>query len=367
VTSLSADDGRWLDAAARYAAPFAGTTADNPAVGALLVDPRSLTLVARAVTARGGRPHAEAEVIARAGFEAAGCTLYVTLEPCHHWGRSPPCVDAIIRAGIMRVVIGAADPDPRAAGRSVASLESAGVETVLAHRPSSLALNAGHQLRRTRGRPFVTAVMAVSADGMIGRRDQPRTPLGGESGVWLDVLRSRSDATLIGGATALCDDPDLTITLPGLDTRTPLSVVLAGHSGIDRHVNLIGGFSGYRTAVIAENDVPVDAPVSVEVIRLPGQGGRPDLAYALKSLAERSVQNLLVQPGQRLAAALLEADLVDRFAIITRQEPLGPDGVPASADGPIAELLDAAGLVEVENQALGEDRLTLFERLHPAV
>lgn len=199
MTSLTADDARWLDAAARYAAPFAGTTADNPAVGALLVEPRSQMLVARAVTARGGRPHAEAEVIARAGFEAAGCTLYVTLEPCHHWGRSPPCVDAIIRSGIMRVVIGAADPDPRTAGRSVASLESAGIETVLTSRPSCVALSVGHQLRRTRERPFVTAVMAVSADGMIGRNGQRRTPLAGESGAWLDVLRSRSDATLIGG------------------------------------------------------------------------------------------------------------------------------------------------------------------------
>ena len=102
MSDLAPEDRRWLDAAVRYATPFLGTTADNPAIAALVVDPRSQTLVARAVTARGGRPHAEAEAIAKAGFEAAGCTLYVTLEPCHHWGRTPPCVDAIIRAGIGR-------------------------------------------------------------------------------------------------------------------------------------------------------------------------------------------------------------------------------------------------------------------------
>lgn len=132
-------------------------------------------------------------------------------------------------------------------------------------------------------------------------------------------------------------------------------------------MNLIGGFSGHRTAIIAENDVPIDAPVSVELIRLPGQGGRPDLASALKALAERSVQNLLVQPGQRLAAALLEADLVDRFAIITLPQELGAKAIPASTDGSIADVLDAAGLEEVENQALGGDRLTIFERPRPAV
>src|SRR5690606_33444126 len=116
VTDITADDQRWLDAAARHATPFLGTTGDSPTVAALVVSPQDQALVARAVTARNGRPHAEALAIEAAGFEAAGCTLYVTLEPCHHWGRTPPCVDAIIRAGIMRVVIGAADPDPRTAG-----------------------------------------------------------------------------------------------------------------------------------------------------------------------------------------------------------------------------------------------------------
>src|SRR5690606_2060122 len=106
VSALTADDRRWLDAAARYATPFAGTTGDSPTVAALVVAPHNQTLIARAVTAKNGRPHAETLAIEAAGFDAAGCTLYLTLEPCHHWGRTPPCVDAIIRAGIMRVVIG---------------------------------------------------------------------------------------------------------------------------------------------------------------------------------------------------------------------------------------------------------------------
>jgi diaminohydroxyphosphoribosylaminopyrimidine deaminase/5-amino-6-(5-phosphoribosylamino)uracil reductase len=360
VSNLSPEDRRWLDAAVRHAAPFAGTTADNPAVAALVVDPRSQTLVARAVTARGGRPHAEAEAIMQAGFEAAGCTLYVTLEPCHHWGRTPPCVDAIIRAGIMRVVIGATDP--RTAGGSVAQLESAGVETIVARHAPSQALHAGHILRHTANRPFVTAALVVSADGMLGRAGEGRAPVHGPARDWIEMLRSRSDAVLVGAATARIDDPALTVTLPGLTGRTPLRLVLAGASGIDRKVNLIGGFSGYRTAIIAETSAQVDAPVSVETMRVAGRNGRPDLKAALGLLAERHIQNLLVEPGQRLAAALLEADLVDRFALITGPAIVGPEGVPASPDGPIADVVNAAGLVEIGRQALGEHSLTLYER-----
>jgi diaminohydroxyphosphoribosylaminopyrimidine deaminase/5-amino-6-(5-phosphoribosylamino)uracil reductase len=167
---------------------------------------------------------------------------------------------------------------------------------------------------------------------------------------------------LVGAATARDDDPLLNVTLPGLTARTPLRVVLAGASGIDRKVNLIGGFSGYRTAIIAETKTSVDAPVSVETIRVAGAKGRPDLKSALKALAERHIQNLIVEPGQRLAAGLLEADLVDRFALVTSQKRMEVDGLPASPDGPITDVLGAAGLVEVDRQLLGDDSLTLYER-----
>ncbi|HEV7345916.1 MAG TPA: bifunctional diaminohydroxyphosphoribosylaminopyrimidine deaminase/5-amino-6-(5-phosphoribosylamino)uracil reductase RibD [Devosia sp.] len=348
MSVLSPEDGRWLDAAARYAAPFVGTTADNPAVAALVVDPRSQTLVARAVTARGGRPHAEAEALARAGFEAAGCTLYVTLEPCHHWGRTPPCVQAIIRSGIMRVVIGASDPDARSAGGTVKQLESAGIETLLAEHGPSQALHAGHISRHAAGRPFVTAVMH--------RCDEAGSPASGsEAQRWVNMLRTRSDAVLLGAATTRHLDHGLSVALPGLAGRTPLRVVLVGASGIDRSVNLIGDFSGYRTAVIAETNAKVDVPVSVETIRIDGKNGRPDLHAALRALAARSIQSLLVEPGPRLAAAILKANLVDRFAVIRR---INADGDA----GPAADLPATAGLAEVHRQTLGDDELTLYER-----
>ena len=363
MSDLAPEDRRWLDAAARYATGFLGTTADSPTVAALVVDPHAQTLLSRAVTARGGRPHAEAQAITAAGFEAAGSTLYVTLEPCHHWGRTPPCVDAIIRAGIMRVVIGATDADPRTAGGSVAQLESAGIETVFAQHGPSRALHAGHILRHGAGRPQVMAVLAVSADGMIGRSGEGRVGIAGPaSSRWIDMQRARSSAILVGAATARNDDPALTVTLPGLAGRTPLRIVLAGASGADRKLNLIGGFSGYRTAVIAETTAEVDAPVSVETIRVTGRDGRPDLGAALAALGQRGIQNLLVEPGQRLLTALLETDLIDRFALIAAPMNIGEGGLPASVDGPIADLLAAAGLVETGRQRLGDDTLVLYER-----
>ncbi|MCS6761770.1 MAG: bifunctional diaminohydroxyphosphoribosylaminopyrimidine deaminase/5-amino-6-(5-phosphoribosylamino)uracil reductase RibD [Candidatus Devosia symbiotica] len=355
MTEVSAEDLRWLDAAARYATPFLGTTGDNPCAAALVVDPLNQTLIARAVTARGGRPHSEALALESAGFGAAGATLYVTLEPCYHWGRTPPCVDAIVRSGVMRVVIGVADPDPHTAEVSVERLRSAGVEVVLAEHAASAVLHAGHLRHRNNARPYVAAMLAVSLD------DRIVSPVSGMARDWLDLQRARSNAILIGAATAHHHNHQLVVAIPGLASRTPLRIVLAGAQGVDRSLNLVGGFSGYRTAIIAENDAPVDAPVSVEVLRVKGSGGRPDLAESLTLLARKGIQNLLVEPGPRLMTALLEVGLIDCFSLITAGA-AAPDAPPASQSGTVADLLAAAGLVEVEKQDRNTDTLRLYRR-----
>ncbi len=355
MTHASAEDLRWLDAATRYATPFLGTTGDNPCAAALVVDPNSQTLIARAVTARGGRPHPEALALDRAGFDAAGATLYVTLEPCHHWGRTPPCVDAIVRSGVMRVVIGVADPDPRTARAGIERLESAGIEVLIAHHAASAALHAGHLRRHIKARPYVTAMLVVTPDDHIVTAPE------GMARAWLDLQRSRSNAVLIGAASARRQQEQLAVAIPGLAMRTPLRVVLAGAEAVDRSVNLIGRFSGYRTAIIAENDASVDAPVSVEVLRVKGSRGRPDLAASLGALAKKGIQNLLVEPGARLTAALLFAGLVDSFGLVTTTAASG-SGPVASSNGKIADLIQAAGLVGTARQTHGTDTLTFFRR-----
>ena len=353
MSEQALQDQRWLDAAVRYARPFQGTTADNPCAAALIVNPHDQTLVARGVTGRGGRPHPEAIAIERAGFNAAGATLYVTIEPCHHWDRTPPCVDAIVRSGIMRVVIGV--PDPRMARAGAERLQSAGIEVVLADHRLSAELHAGHLRHRTRARPFVTAMLAVTPD------DHVVHPAGGVTRDWLDMQRSRVNAVLIGAATARRHNGQLAIDLPGLARRTPLRIVLAGASGVDRSLQLVGGFSGHRTAVIAETEVPVDAPVSVDVIRVKGVRGRPDLAAALGAIAGKGIQDLLVESGPRLTTALLLAGLVDRFGLITTSA-TAADGPPASANGRMVDLLAAQGLVEEARQDHGGDTLRFYGR-----
>ncbi|MBU1304501.1 MAG: dihydrofolate reductase family protein [Alphaproteobacteria bacterium] len=355
MTQASPEDLRWLDAAVRYATSSSGNTAEVPTAAALIVDPLGNTLVSRAVTAKGGRPHAEAQALEAAGFSAAGATLYTTIEPCCHWGRSPPCVDAIVRSGIMRVVIGLRDPDPQNAGQGVQRLESAGVEVILADHAPSRRLHAGHVSRHMLGRPEVKVMLVVADD------DTLIDPKDGPARGWLDLMRSRSDALLLGAASARGLAGQRAIVRPGLESRTPLRVVLAGADGVDRGLNLIGGFSGHRTAVIAETAAVVDAPVSVEVIRVAGKTGRPDLGAGLAALAAKGIQSVLVEAGPRLLTALLEADLVDSLVLV-RCAGQGQGGPRATPDGLLVDLIDAAGLVAERQQTQDAATITIYRR-----
>ena len=275
--------------------PWLGTTADNPTVGALVVDPTTQVLLARAVTAKGGRPHAESQALDQAGHDASGMTLYVTLEPCHHWGRTPPCVDAVIRSGIMRVVIGMSDPDPRTSGESLKRLAAAGIEVVVADHEPSRRLHDGHAMRQRAGRPFVTA----QARRFRRRHDRPsrrgqcrhhrrcRPPTGPTCSA-PSPMPSWSVA-----APPSLDDPQLTVRLQGLEKRTPLRVVLAGAEGIDRKVNLIGGFSGHRVAIIATIRVAHRrAGLRRSHPRRRRKTAVPILLEALKTLAAKGIQDV---------------------------------------------------------------------------
>ncbi len=366
MTTPAGEDLRWLEAAARIAMPYRGTTAENPTVGAIVVSPDG-RMLGRGVTAPGGRPHAEPVALAAAGGKARGATLYVTLEPCHHWGRTPPCVDAVIASGVSRVVIGATDPDPRTAGRSIDKLRQAGIEVLVAkkHAPS-LELHEGFFSRILRGRPFVTAKLAVSADGRIGLPDKGNFPITGETARrWTHMQRALSDAIMVGANTALLDRPRLSVRLHGLDDRQPLRVFVLGR----RQLNQIDGIAAENAVFIVESAEPERDALRQEqvesqfqIIESPSDDGRPNLLRGLEKLAERGVSTVLVEGGATLNDALLDADLIDRFHLLESDVEIGPQGVPATVHSSLPNRLSALGFIAVDRRPLGCDRLTTFEK-----
>jgi diaminohydroxyphosphoribosylaminopyrimidine deaminase/5-amino-6-(5-phosphoribosylamino)uracil reductase len=332
-------DAFWLDAAVALAEPHLGTTADNPTVGAIILDGACARL-GQAVTAPGGRPHAETQALTEAGPAALGATLYVTLEPCNHTGRTPPCTNAIIDAGISRVVVGVVDADPRTAGQGVERLRAAGIAVDVLDHPGSARLHEGFLTRQRLGRPFVTAKLAVSADGMIGLRDVANVPITGDvAREWTHRLRGRSDAVMVGARTARIDNPRLTVRPPALTGHQPRPVILAGARDLDPKLELL---AADRHAIILRD--------------------HPSLAAGLRFLGDQGLNTLLVEGGAAVTDSLLAAGLVDRFHLLTSDVVVGADGVPASPHGSLAAQLAAAGLVEVDQRALGADNLRTFER-----
>ena len=226
MSAVMPDDERFMAAAIRLCRRNLGLTGTNPSVACLIV--RDGVIVGSAVTAPGGRPHAETQALAEAGEAARGATAYVTLEPCSHHGKTPPCADALIASGVARVVVSVTDPDERVAGRGLFMLRDAGimVETGVLEAEGRAAL-AAYLTRQTKKRPHVTLKLAVSSDGMLGRLGAGQVAITGLiSRGQVHVTRAETDAILIGIGTALADDPDLTCRLPGLESRSPVRIVL---------------------------------------------------------------------------------------------------------------------------------------------
>jgi diaminohydroxyphosphoribosylaminopyrimidine deaminase / 5-amino-6-(5-phosphoribosylamino)uracil reductase len=360
--ALSTTDRRWLDMAVRIAEPLLGTTAENPTVGAIIIDEARHAVLGRGATAKGGRPHAETLALAEAGARAKGATLAVTLEPCNHYGKTPPCSDAILRAGITKVIVGMIDPDPRTAGATIAKFEAAGLNVVIANHEGAMKLHEGFVSRFQRGRPFVTAKLAVSADGKIGRPKEAKVKItGDEAWAWTQQQRASADAILIGSGTAKVDNPQLTVRLDGFSDRHPRRVVLAGPNKVKRTLALMSADS--PTTVIVPDGLVLRLPKVVELVPVAaGEDGRPDPAAALEALAKKGINAVFVEGGSALTASLLSAGLVDRFQLLTSDVVVGENGVPATAFGSIEERIAAAGLVEVDQRTLGEDKLRTFER-----
>jgi diaminohydroxyphosphoribosylaminopyrimidine deaminase/5-amino-6-(5-phosphoribosylamino)uracil reductase len=343
-----------------------GNTWPNPSVGCVIV--REGRVVGRGWTQPGGRPHAEAEALARAGAAARGATAYVTLEPCCHWGRTPPCTEALVAAGIARVVVAMHDPDPRMDGQGLARLREAGVmveEGLLAEEAARL--NRGFLTRLRQGRPMVTLKLATSLDGRIATATkQSRWITGPQARQAAHALRARHDAILVGSGTVIDDDPDLTCRLPG-GVPVPAPRVVA-----DARLRIPPGARLVRTAravptilaTLAGHPEAALAPLreaGVEILEVPAGPDGLAMRGLLAGLAARGITRLLAEGGAGIAAALLREGVVDRLAWFHAGMVIGGDGIPAAYPLPLPELAGAPKFRRIAIRPLGPDLLTEFE------
>jgi diaminohydroxyphosphoribosylaminopyrimidine deaminase/5-amino-6-(5-phosphoribosylamino)uracil reductase len=343
-----------------------GNVWPNPAVGCVIA--MDGQVVGRGWTQPGGRPHAETEALRRAGDRARGATAYVSLEPCSHWGKTPPCADALIAAGVERVVAAVADPDPRVAGSGLARLRAAGLEVELGLcENEATEINAGFFSRVRLGRPLVTLKLASSLDGRIATASgESRWITGPEAREAAHLLRATHDAILAGTGTVLTDDPQLTCRLPGLGNRSPVRVV------IDRQLRLPPTAKIFAEAPHVPTWLATtpsadrnrrqalhDAGIEIIETGLDAEG-RLDLAALLTQLGARGLTRLVVEGGGQLAASLLRLRLVDRLAWFHAPLLLGGDGIAAIAAVGLGHLADMPRFEPVASQRLGADMLSIF-------
>jgi diaminohydroxyphosphoribosylaminopyrimidine deaminase / 5-amino-6-(5-phosphoribosylamino)uracil reductase len=346
-----------------------GRTWPNPAVGAVVV--KDGIIVGRGWTQPGGRPHAEVEALRRAGEASRGATLYVTLEPCSHVGKSPPCADAVIAAGISRVVSAIEDPNPLVAGQGYAKLRAAGitVETGLGAREAAHD-HAGHFRRIRDKRPHVILKLAVSSDDRIAAAGHKPVAITGEAArTRVHLLRAQCDAILVGIGTVLSDDPLLTCRLPGMAARSPVRVVLDSALRIPAESRLMHSARQTPLWLVASETAEAASAARLgaagaQVIRLaPGLGATGlDLAAVLHALAERGITRLLVEGGSRVAAAFVAAGLADEIWLLRGPDAIGEGGVAALDAMPLAAITQSPAFKLRASETLDKDTLTVFER-----
>ncbi|TYC63501.1 bifunctional diaminohydroxyphosphoribosylaminopyrimidine deaminase/5-amino-6-(5-phosphoribosylamino)uracil reductase RibD [Rhodobacterales bacterium] len=371
MSSVSNIDLRFMAAAERLARRGLGCVWPNPSVAALIVreEEGGPVLVGRGVTSRPGMAHAEVNALRQAGEQARGATCYVTLEPCSHYGRTPPCSLALIEAGVRRVVVGMLDPNPRVAGRGVKMLQDAGIEVVAGVREAAMqTLYRGFTLRQLKQRPQVFMKIAVSRDGFIGRAGEGQIRISGPLSMRkVHGYRAEYDAILVGSGTALADDPQLTCRLPGLADRSPVRVIIDRRARLALNSKLVQTCPDVPVWLICGNDADpdkIDALVAagVNVIRVPVDVDVIRPAVILSALATRGVTRLMLEGGSRMASSFLAADLVDDLCVVTGDIVIGKDGVPALHDLALADVLIDPKFERVEAGYFGSDAYVFLRR-----
>jgi diaminohydroxyphosphoribosylaminopyrimidine deaminase/5-amino-6-(5-phosphoribosylamino)uracil reductase len=362
-------DQRFMQLALTLGRRGLGRTWPNPAVGAVVV--KDGVIVGRGWTQPGGRPHAEPVALARAGAAARGATLYATLEPCSHVGKSPPCADAIIAAGIARVVSAIEDPNPEVAGQGHAKLRAAGIKVDIGLGATEAARDHAGHFRRVRDkRPHVILKLAVSSDSKIGTAGRKPVAITGEAAkARVHLLRAQCDAILVGIGTVLADDPLLTCRLPGMEARSPVRVVLDRALRIPGTSRLV--HSARKTPLWVMTSSLAEAPAATklgaagaQVLRVATTTTPPglDLQAVLHALSEKGITRLLVEGGARVASSFVAAGLVDEVWLLRGPDAIGTGGVVALDALPLTALTESPAFKLRASEALQKDTLTIYER-----
>ncbi len=359
-------DAAYMRSALALAARGLGNTWPNPAVGCVIVTngPGGGRVVGRGWTQPGGRPHAERRALDQAGEAARGATAYVTLEPCAHHGKTSPCAEALIAAGVARVVTTLTDPDPRVAGRGHAMLRAAGIavtEGVCA--AEARALQAGFLKRVEQGLPFVTLKLATTLDGRIATASgESRWITGAEARRAVHAMRMRHDAVMVGSGTARADDPDLTVRDMGA-VRQPVRLVIdsrLSHSPDSR----LGRSAGQVPVWLIHTEAAPEAArgawaaTGAELIAVPEADGHADLRAAMQALAARGLTRIFCEGGADLAASLIRAGLVDELVHFGAGALIGAEGRAALGPLGLTALAEAPRLRRIEATPVGADVLT---------
>ena len=363
-----AADHRFMELALMLGRRGQGRTWPNPDVGPVVV--KDGVIVGRGWTQPGGRPHAESEALTRAGEATVGATLYVTLEPCSHVGKTPACADTAIACGITRVVSAIEDPNPEVAGQGHARLRSAGITVDVGLGAGEAARDHAGHFRRVRDkRPHVILKLAVSQDDKIAAAGHKPIAISGEAAkARVHLLRAQCDAVLVGIGTVRADDPLLNCRLPGMESRSPVRVVLDRSLRISGTSRLV--HSARETPLWVMTSTVAEAPAAMklgaagaQVIRIATTSGPGlDLLAVLHALAEKGITRLLVEGGARVASSFVAAGLVDEFWMLRGPDAIGADGVAALDGLPLSVLTGSAAFKQRASETLQNDTLTIYER-----
>ncbi len=361
-------DERFMQLALNLASRGLGRTSPNPPVGALVV--RKDSVVGRGYHEQAGAPHAEVVALRRAGAKAKGATLYVTLEPCAHFGRTPPCVDAILAAGIRRVVIGCRDPNPTVPGRGAERLRRAGIRVRLGVlQRECAALISAFRKRVQTGMPWVTVKLAASLDGRIAtKRGVARWVTESPARMLVHAWRNVHDAVLIGCETVRRDDPLLTCRLPG--GRDPVRVVLDGRLRIPLGARVVSPSAAPGTWILTRRPAPEPRASALrrrgaKVVELPARNGRISIRRALRALARRGISSVMIEGGATVATAAIAAGVVDRFLLFYAPKLVGGDGRPMAESLGVRTMTRALPLHIRSATWVGRDLLLVATPFHP--